>query len=340
MKLLNALLCSAISVVILGCQERDVKAIDLNQKDGVTFYQNESEPFSGKATAKYPSSHQIKSITEYDNGVRDGIMRVMHKSGEKKLEATFVDGDIVRLTSWNTDGDVLNDLKTKDGMLHGALQWGNQHDGYYTVSKIEYKDGIPKGKAIRTKIENNGTQKVIGETVFESGIMTYMKERQARRHIYNSNGELKIFDEPREFVVTTTRQISGDTMIETLQQYDVEDDRTISYEDEKERPSAQFNEVQGEYLIDNASVSSLTDEAYVLYYEDDEGSYSVSPVFLNEGIDFDLNVSAQGRVSYGSCNVDDEFYYHHKDCERELGSADKMVSTYPHIQLAVDIVTQ
>ncbi len=333
---------SALSTLLLGCQEREVESFDLSDKRGIAYYKDESEPFSGKAVSKFVSSAQVKSVTHYENGVKDGVMRILYDSGVKKLEAEFQEGDIVSLRSWSKSGEVLRKLNTKDGLLHGSVQWGSQSDeGIRYITSMKYVEGSPHGESITRKIKSDGTDIVIGKRIYDSGYITYVETNDSDSSYYDSEGELQILDEPREFIKTTQYEINGDDVTQKTSQYDVENDQTISFEREKELVDINYySEIHGELLVENQSIKSLINpNIYVYYSRNDDGGYDIRSL-TDSARSFSVEVTPDGDVLYDSCDIDDDNYYKHYQCEARLGSIEKAIEKRPGMLLAVKLTTQ
>ena len=94
--------------------ERLVKeAVDfdsLEERDGLYYQTNESEPYSGWAKWMYVSG-QVWAPAQFKDGKRDGLATEWYKNGQKQTETTYKDGEPVSQKSWNSKGEEVETLE-------------------------------------------------------------------------------------------------------------------------------------------------------------------------------------------------------------------------------------
>jgi len=85
--------------VTLPLSDADVErllkeAVDLHsteERDGLLYLPNESEPYSGWAKGMYDSG-QVKGLGQAKDGKPDGLQTAWHENGQKMREGTYKDG--------------------------------------------------------------------------------------------------------------------------------------------------------------------------------------------------------------------------------------------------------
>ena len=76
----------------------------LQDRNGLRYQVNESEPYSGWAKRMYHLSEQIESLAHFKDGKPDGLWTEWHENGQKEWEATYKDGESVSQRSWPSKG--------------------------------------------------------------------------------------------------------------------------------------------------------------------------------------------------------------------------------------------
>ena len=96
----------------------------LEERGGLFYQNNESEPYSGWAKKMHDSEH-VEMLAQFKNGNLDGLLMGWHYNGQKSVEATYKDGkeDGLR-TKWHENGQKKGEGTLKDGKLNGrATLW-------------------------------------------------------------------------------------------------------------------------------------------------------------------------------------------------------------------------
>ena len=98
----------------------------LEEREGVHYRPNESEPFSGWVKRMHDSG-QLKSLFQFKDGKLDGHLTAWYENGKKEAEATFVDGKSDGLsTKWHENGQKKAEGTYKDGEEVSAKYWNSK----------------------------------------------------------------------------------------------------------------------------------------------------------------------------------------------------------------------
>jgi len=105
------------ALLIAGCGEKAAsdsaikEAIEeavelrlLQDRNGLHYQVNESEPYSGWAKRMYFRSEQIWALVYFKDGKLDGLATSWYENGQKKSETTYKDGESVSQRSWPSNG--------------------------------------------------------------------------------------------------------------------------------------------------------------------------------------------------------------------------------------------
>ena len=65
------------------------------------------KPVTGRAVSNFKSG-QKKRETTYLDGDRDGLSTGWYENGQKEFESTYKDGYLVEITAWDDKGNVKN----------------------------------------------------------------------------------------------------------------------------------------------------------------------------------------------------------------------------------------
>ncbi len=84
--------------------EESVELRLLQDRNGLHYQVNESEPYSGWAKRMYFRSEQIWALAPFKDGKLDGLATHWYKNGQKKTETTYKDGESVSQRSWPSKG--------------------------------------------------------------------------------------------------------------------------------------------------------------------------------------------------------------------------------------------
>ena len=95
----------------------------LQNRNGIFFEPNETEPFTGTVVTKYESNGQKQSETNYKDGVQEGLETSWFENGQKQSEASYKDGKISSLLIlWDENGQKKNEENYKNGVFVGNLK--------------------------------------------------------------------------------------------------------------------------------------------------------------------------------------------------------------------------
>ena len=81
-----------------------VEGDSIEERDGLYFQTNESEPHSGWTKKMYDSG-QVQALARFKDGKMDGLVTLWHENGQKLGEATLKDGEEVSAKYWNSKGE-------------------------------------------------------------------------------------------------------------------------------------------------------------------------------------------------------------------------------------------
>ncbi len=98
----------------------------LEERDGLYYQVNESEPYSGWAK-KMSDSGQVQGLAQFKDGKMDGLATTWHENGQKQGEGTFKDGKEDGLaTTWHENGQKWDETTFKDGKELSAKYWNSK----------------------------------------------------------------------------------------------------------------------------------------------------------------------------------------------------------------------
>ena len=82
--------------------ERD----SLEERDGLSYQPNESEPYSGWIKVMYDSG-PVQALAQLKDGKQDGLQISWHENGRMKHGGTFKDGELVSINHYrrNSKGE-------------------------------------------------------------------------------------------------------------------------------------------------------------------------------------------------------------------------------------------
>ncbi|MFP6883918.1 MAG: hypothetical protein VCA40_05770 [Roseibacillus sp.] len=114
---MKRLLLLFAALLVAGCGEKAAsdsaikEAIEeavelrlLQDRNGLRYQVNESEPYSGWAKWMYVSG-QVWAPAQFKDGKRDGLATEWYKNGQKQTETTYKDGEPVSQKSWPSKGE-------------------------------------------------------------------------------------------------------------------------------------------------------------------------------------------------------------------------------------------
>jgi len=123
-----------ISVTVSSFAQRKVKYSELKAKDGLMYYKDETEPFTGKCFRTFDNGKlgmagsyykglmhgdwvwwyangNKKRYTQYKMGVKHGKNIYYYKNGKKRLEIIFFENKNIKQTRYDENGKVLPNPK-------------------------------------------------------------------------------------------------------------------------------------------------------------------------------------------------------------------------------------
>ena len=94
-------------LLMVGCAQERVIDIELLQdRNGVGYEVNASEPYTGRVIGTYENG-QKKAEDTYVNGELEGVATSWYRNGQKKSERTYVNGMAEGVvTKWHENGEV------------------------------------------------------------------------------------------------------------------------------------------------------------------------------------------------------------------------------------------
>ena len=130
------------------------------EREGLFYHANESEPFSGWAK-EMAGSGQVSRLGRFKDGKQGGFTTVWYGNGQKMTEETYKDGKRNDLwTVWHENGQKKAEATYKDGKVDGLrTSW---HENGQKWEEETYKDG----EVVSVKYWNSKGEEV--ETSFDS----------------------------------------------------------------------------------------------------------------------------------------------------------------------------
>ena len=118
MKKVSHWIVAAIIVVFLAsCSAEEVDFAIIQERNGIAYLPNETEPFSGKATSYYENG-QLELEANYKNGELHGLVRNWYENGQLKFEANYENGELHGLVrNWYENGQLEFEANYKNGEL-------------------------------------------------------------------------------------------------------------------------------------------------------------------------------------------------------------------------------
>lgn len=96
-------------LLIVGCQHEPERVIDLEQiqdRNGVAYELNTSEPYTGRVIGTYANG-QKQFEANFVNGGEEGVDTRWYENGQKKSEDTYVNAKLEGVaTRWRENGEV------------------------------------------------------------------------------------------------------------------------------------------------------------------------------------------------------------------------------------------
>ena len=103
-----------------------VEGDSIEERDGLYYQTNESEPHSGWTKKMYDSG-QVKGLGQVKDGNPEGLVTAWHENGQKQAEGTHKDGEPDGpWTAWHENGQKGLEATTKDGELVSVKYWNSK----------------------------------------------------------------------------------------------------------------------------------------------------------------------------------------------------------------------
>ena len=170
---MKILVLLSAALLVAGCGEKSLsdatleellqKAVDedkIQERNGLFYKVNESEPYSGWVKGMYDSG-QAAELAQFKDGKRYGTVRSWHENGQKMGEGTFKDGEMDGFwTTWHENGQKETEGIMKDDKPDGLMtKW---HENGQKMGEGTFKDGEllsakywnSKGEEVETEEES------------------------------------------------------------------------------------------------------------------------------------------------------------------------------------------
>ena len=136
---MKRLLLLFAALLVAGCGEKQLsdsaikKALDeavendsLQERNGIYYRPNESEPYRGWVKLMHNDSEQVKSLAQCRDGRPNGLFMGWHENGQKVKEGMMKDGKEHGLyTEWHENGQKRTEVTFKDGEPVSATKHWN-----------------------------------------------------------------------------------------------------------------------------------------------------------------------------------------------------------------------
>jgi antitoxin component YwqK of YwqJK toxin-antitoxin module len=150
---------------LAACSTGRVDRVDTEVRDGITYRAGASQPFTGVIVDPFADSvagvadDVVWAVTEYREGLSDGMRTEWYPSGAVRRRASFLAGKASGVSKkWYASGQPRSEAEYLRGALHGRLRrW--YENGQLRVDR-QYLNGFPDGP-VREWYEN-GQPKIEG----------------------------------------------------------------------------------------------------------------------------------------------------------------------------------
>ncbi len=127
----NSLSDADVEQLVKEAVDRD----SIEERDGLYYQTNESEPFSGWAKSMYDSG-QVQALAQFKNGTKDGLFTEWDENGQKMAEAIHKDGKADGpQTGWHENGQKFVEATFKDGEQVSAKYWNSKGEEVETAEE-------------------------------------------------------------------------------------------------------------------------------------------------------------------------------------------------------------
>ena len=153
------LLFIVLIIFSVSCSEEKIISADKIQvRDGIVYEVNSESPFSGKVIKKYGNGHN-KKVTNYQNGVKNGLETMWYKNGQIKEETKYKESKRNGLAvKWYENGQRMEEVNYANGNKDSVSTFWNR-EGNVIGLYMYYKDNLVhvtlNGKTIYYFIESS-----------------------------------------------------------------------------------------------------------------------------------------------------------------------------------------
>ncbi len=171
-------------ILVMGCSEKTSNE-RLHKRNGLNYFQNETEPFTGVLKLYYPNGKPSEEV-HFKYGKKDGLGIGWYENGQKQGEANFKDGETNGLTTmWYENGHKNAEAYFKDGKKDGlGITW---YENGQKRSEGNYKND--KDNGLTTYWYENGQKRA--EEYYEDGKIIdekeYKKLESKESEVVNNN---------------------------------------------------------------------------------------------------------------------------------------------------------
>ena len=155
---------------------REVAARELTLREGRSYWQDETEPFTGIIFENYPDG-SVRSRSQLSNGVLHGVSEGWHTNGLLQIQEHFQNGvSHGTRTKWFESGAKMSEAMIDQGKIQGVFRrW---HTNGVLAEEVEMADNVPHG--LSRSFYPNGSLKA--EVRLDKGKVTqqqFWKENEA-----------------------------------------------------------------------------------------------------------------------------------------------------------------
>ena len=138
----------------------------LEDRDGILYETDESDPYSGWVKSMYDSG-QVYSLVLHADGQPNGPSRNWHENGKKRRDVPFKDGKFNGLmTVWHENGKKAQEGRCKDGVMTGiTTNWSESGHRTQETNVIEEGTALVPRRAAFTGWYKNGQKATEGVLV-------------------------------------------------------------------------------------------------------------------------------------------------------------------------------
>ena len=139
----HTLLIITALMLVVGCTKEPIDDETLIEEDGLVYHPDTKELYSGDVFKNYLGG-KTQYEGSYKDGKQDGLYTEWHENGQKWIEATYKDGELIEETWYYENGQKKREVSYKDGKEEGL--WTEWHENGQKWIEATYKDGERVGK--------------------------------------------------------------------------------------------------------------------------------------------------------------------------------------------------